>query len=90
MTDRLRELLRGLTDQAFPISIKGQPIQVSPVDAEVVRVLNTLKGKKATFQTTKGQVSGKVVDIQRDHVVVESSGKSFFIRIAEIVWIKPQ
>ena len=36
-----------------------------------------------------GSIEGKLIGAKPDHVILESNGNTFFIRIKEIVWIMP-
>jgi hypothetical protein len=40
-------------------------------------------------QTIRGSVTGRLTHIQSDHVVVQSGGAPFFIRMQQILWVVP-
>lgn len=65
-------------------------VVVYPVDPCVVDTLMSVLGKNVVLETTRGGISGCVVDVKQDHVVLEIRKKKFFVRIAEIVWIMPE
>ncbi|WP_445667125.1 DUF2642 domain-containing protein [Paenibacillus sp. FSL E2-8871] len=67
-----------------------QSIVVYPVDPYVVETLKSVIGKQVVLETTRGGVSGCVVDVKPDHVVLDTRGRKFFVRISEIVWIMPE
>lgn len=70
---------------------KHIPIQVSYIDAHVVSVLKSILGQRIVVETVRGSLSGKLMDVQPDHIVLgeKYESSSFFIRIAEIVYIMP-
>lgn len=63
---------------------------VTLVDPYVYQTLQTVLGKKLVVQTTEGSIHGQLIDVKPDHIVVDVSGSSFFIRIQSIVWVMPQ
>ncbi|ULO10464.1 DUF2642 domain-containing protein [Paenibacillus sp. 19GGS1-52] len=67
-----------------------QSIVVYPVDPYVVETLRSVIGKHVLLETTRGGISGCVVDVKPDHVVLETRGRNFYVRISEIVWIMPE
>jgi len=71
--------------------IQSMSIQVSCVEPYVVSALITLTGKKLVVETVRGSLTGILMDVKPDHIVVgEMYGNSkFFIRIAEIVHVMP-
>ncbi|WP_078556828.1 YuzF family protein [Bacillus alkalicellulosilyticus] len=62
---------------------------VSLVDPYVYQTLQTLAGRHVVVQTPQGNVRGNICDVKPDHVVVESHGANFFIRIQHITWVMP-
>ena len=66
----------GLTLQAF-------------YDPFVYETLKSIVGSNVVIETTCGGVHGTIVGVKPDHVVLESHGKNFFVRICKIVWIMP-
>ncbi len=60
------------------------------VDPYVYQTLQTVLGKTIVVQTTEGSIRGILRDAMPDHIVVDVSGSSFFIRIQNIVWVLPQ
>lgn len=72
-------------------NIQSMPIQVSCIEPYLVYELITLTGKKLVVETVRGSLTGILMDVKPDHIVVgERFGNSkFFIRIAEIVHIMP-
>ncbi|OAB30336.1 hypothetical protein PMSD_20780 [Paenibacillus macquariensis subsp. defensor] len=65
-------------------------ITVHPVDPYVVEALKCVLGKPVVLETTRGALNGCVVEVKPDHVVLETRGRKFFVRICEIVWIMPE
>ncbi|WNF34999.1 YuzF family protein [Bacillaceae bacterium IKA-2] len=63
---------------------------VTFVDPYVYQTLQTVLGKTLVVQTTEGNIRGQLIDVKPDHIVVDVSGSSFFIRIQSIVWVMPQ
>ncbi len=59
------------------------------VDPYVFQTLQTIIGNTVVVQTTNGSVRGVLKDALPDHVVLDVSGSSFFIRIQNIVWVLP-
>ncbi|WP_091068187.1 YuzF family protein [Paenibacillus sp. NFR01] len=67
-----------------------QAVMVYPIDPYVVETLMSVKGKRVLIETTRGGISGCVADVKPDHVVLDTRGAKFFVRISEIVWIMPE
>lgn len=65
-------------------------MQVIAIEPFVYEALRSLKGKRTVLDTTRGSVSGMVVDAKPDHVVIQEYDSTFFVRIREIVWIMPE
>ncbi|PYZ93839.1 hypothetical protein CR194_11915 [Salipaludibacillus keqinensis] len=69
---------------------QGDTVQyVAQYDPFVVQTLQSIQGSKVVVQTTEGSIRGEVADVKPDHVVIQSEGSSFFIRIQQIVWVMP-
>ncbi|UII56392.1 YuzF family protein [Cytobacillus spongiae] len=66
------------------------PSFVSNIDPYVYQTLQGVVGGVVVVQTTKGTVTGKLTTVMPDHIVVESGGSPFFIRIQQIVWVIPR
>ncbi|MEK5030833.1 DUF2642 domain-containing protein [Paenibacillus sp. FSL R7-0302] len=45
---------------------------------------------QVVLETTRGVISGCLVEVKPDHVVLDTRGRKFFVRICEIVWIMPE
>lgn len=73
-----------------PQTTQNGPMQVIAIEPFVYEALRSLKGKRAVLDTTRGSVSGMVVDAKPDHVVIQEYDSTFFVRIREIVWIMPE
>jgi len=58
-------------------------------DPYVVQTLETVQGSNVVVQTCQGSIRGQLSDVKPDHVVIQSDGASFFIRIQQIIWIMP-
>ncbi|TMW71813.1 YuzF family protein [Alteribacter natronophilus] len=69
---------------------EGEVEYVVNYDPFVVETLESVTGSRLVFQTKRGSVRGKLIDVKPDHIVVEQEGGTFFIRIQEIVWILVQ
>jgi hypothetical protein len=63
---------------------------VTYVDPYVYQTLQTVVGKTLVVQTMQGNLRGVLIDVFPDHIVVDVSGSSFFIRIQNIVWVLPE
>ncbi|ETT41452.1 hypothetical protein C162_26260 [Paenibacillus sp. FSL R7-269] len=80
-----------LNNQMYPMQQQmPQAIMVYPIDPYVVETLMSVKGKQVVLETTRGGISGCLVEVKPDHVVLDIRGKKFFVRICEIVWIMPE
>ncbi|SEO63260.1 Protein of unknown function [Amphibacillus marinus] len=66
------------------------PTLVSTIDTYVYQTLQSLECASVIVQTTQGSVTGQLQAVMPDHIVVESGGSPFYIRIQQIVWIIPQ
>ncbi|AIF67561.1 YuzF family protein [Terribacillus saccharophilus] len=67
-----------------------QTTYVSSVDPYVYQTLQGVRTKQIVVETVRGSVTGKLITVRPDHIVVESGGSSFFIRTAQIVWVIPK
>ncbi|WP_232735777.1 DUF2642 domain-containing protein [Alteribacter populi] len=65
------------------------PSMVTVVDPYIYEKLQELVGGKAVVQTVKDSVTGVISSVMPDHVVVDVSGSSFFVRMQQMIWIKP-
>jgi hypothetical protein len=79
----------------YPYRVNSQitqngPMQVIVIEPFVYEALRSLIGKRAVLDTTRGSVSGMVVDAKLDHVVIKEHDSTFFVRLSEIVWIMPE
>lgn len=66
------------------------PMNVVVVEPYVYAALHNLIGKRVVLDTTRGSVSGIVMDAKPDHVAIKEHDSTFFVRIREIVWIMPE
>ncbi|TLS36819.1 YuzF family protein [Pseudalkalibacillus caeni] len=66
------------------------PSMVSMVDPYFYQTLLNVMGQKIIVDTTRGNVKGIVKNVLPDHVVLDSEGTLFFVRIQQIVWIMPE
>lgn len=66
------------------------PMEVIVIEPFVYEALRSLVGKRAVLDTTRGSVSGIVIDAKPDHVVIQEHDSRFFVRLREIVWIMPE
>ncbi|NEY73035.1 YuzF family protein [Bacillus mesophilus] len=66
-----------------------QPKQVTVIEPYVYAAVASLVGKRAVVETTRGNVSGMVIDAKPDHVVLQERESTFFVRLCEVVWIMP-
>ncbi|TYP74877.1 YuzF family protein [Paenibacillus methanolicus] len=67
----------------------GGPVTVNPVDPFVVETLQGCMGQYVVIETTRGRIEGVVQGCKPDHVALRARNNTFFVRIAEIVWIMP-
>ena len=58
-------------------------------DLFVYETLLSVIGATLKVQMSRGSIEGKLIGAKPDHVILESNGNTFFIRIKEIVWIMP-
>jgi hypothetical protein len=67
------------------------PMPISCVDPYLVSALMPMIGKKLVVETVRGSITGMLIDVKPDHIVIgEPQGDSkFYIRTAEIVHIMP-
>ncbi|WP_235885372.1 YuzF family protein [Paenibacillus cymbidii] len=73
----------------IPAQIAAQPIVA--VDPYLVQTLQTVAGRRLVVETTRGAVSGTLVDCKPDHAILRSAGGAMFlVRIAHIVWVMPE
>jgi hypothetical protein len=73
-----------------PQITQNGPMQVIVIEPFVYESLRSLIGKRVVLDTTRGSVSGMVVDAKLDHVVIQEHDSTFFVRLREIVWIMPE
>ncbi|WP_280770013.1 YuzF family protein [Salipaludibacillus daqingensis] len=62
---------------------------VTSYDPFVVQTLQSVQGSTVVVQTSDGNIRGQLTDVKPDHIVVQSSESSFFIRIQQIIWVMP-
>ncbi|WP_217586586.1 YuzF family protein [Lentibacillus saliphilus] len=62
----------------------------SAFDPYVYQTLQSVTGSTLVVQTTQGTVTGNLTTVMPDHIVIESGGSPFFIRIQQIVWVIPR
>lgn len=67
-----------------------QPEQVVVVEPYVFAAVSTLIGKPVVLETSRGRVSGMVMDAKPDHLVLQQGDSAFFVRLCEVVWIMPE
>ncbi|GAA0451185.1 DUF2642 domain-containing protein [Alkalibacillus silvisoli] len=51
--------------------------------------LQGLDGLNVVVQTTQGSKRGTLIETSPDHITMAVSGKYFFIRMQEVVWVMP-
>lgn len=68
----------------------NQPKQVVVIEPYVYAALQSLKGKRAVIDTSRGTLNGVIVDVKPDHVVLQERDSTFFLRSCEIIWIMPE
>jgi hypothetical protein len=73
-----------------PQMTQNGPMQVIVIEPFVYEALRSQVGKRVVLDTTRGSVSGIVVDAKLDHVVMKEHDSTFFVRLREIVWIMPE
>ncbi|MGM7636617.1 YuzF family protein [Bacillus sp. Hm123] len=66
------------------------PSFASHIDPYVYQMFQGVTGTELVVQTTQGTVSGRLKTVMPDHIVVESGGSPFYIRIQQIVWVIPR
>jgi hypothetical protein len=66
------------------------PSMVNMVEPFVYQGLQSLVNKCIVVEAAvKGSVQGRLLQVFPDHIVLESYGVPFYIRIQQIVWITP-
>lgn len=66
-----------------------QPEQVLVVEPFVFQAASSLIGKRAVIETTRGRISGQIIDAKPDHVAGQERESTFYVRLCEVVWIMP-
>jgi hypothetical protein len=71
--------------------IQSTTTQFYGFEPYIVSALITLIGKRLVVETVRGSLTGVLMDVKPDHIILgEMYGDSrFFIRIAEIVHVMP-
>lgn len=67
----------------------AQPMQVMVMEPYVLEAARGLIGKYVVVETTRGSISGTLLDAKPDHLVIQQRDSSFFVRLCEIIWIMP-
>ncbi|MCL7747410.1 YuzF family protein [Halalkalibacter alkaliphilus] len=67
----------------------NRPQMVAGVDPFMIQTFQSLLRTNVVIQTTEGLVRGVVADVKADHVVIDVKNCPFFVRIQQIVWVKP-
>lgn len=67
-----------------------QSKQVVVVEPFVYGTVSTLVGKRAVIETSRGNLSGTVIDVKPDHLVLQERESTFFVRLMEVIWIMPE
>ncbi len=84
------EILNNMyTYRTQPQMNTNGPMQVVVVEPYVYTALTNLNGKRVVLDTTRGSVSGTVVDVKPDHVAIQEHDSTFLVRLCQIVWIMP-
>ncbi|MFS0555676.1 YuzF family protein [Brevibacillus sp. 179-C9.3 HS] len=65
------------------------PSMHTMIDPYLYQTLQSVIQREVAIQTTQGNIRGNVVDVLPDHVVLETGGSTFFVRIQQIVWVMP-
>ncbi|KEK22679.1 YuzF family protein [Bacillus gaemokensis] len=63
---------------------------VALVDPYVVQTLQSIVGKKIVVETIRGSVNGTLRSVKLDHIVLEEKETPMFVRVQQIVWVKPE
>ncbi|WP_456277270.1 DUF2642 domain-containing protein [Bacillus sp. AK128] len=63
--------------------------QVIVVEPYVYSAVSTLVGRAVVMETSRGRVSGMIMDVKPDHVLLQERESTFFVRLCEIVWLMP-
>ncbi|MDL4840197.1 YuzF family protein [Aquibacillus rhizosphaerae] len=66
-----------------------QTLPVMVVEPYVYKAASSLIGKFVVVETTRGSISGTLIDAKPDHILLQQRESSFFVRLCEIVWIMP-
>lgn len=66
-----------------------QPQPVIKVEPFVYAAVCSLVDKRVVLETTRGRVTGLVIDAKLDHIVLQERDSTFFVRLCEVVWIMP-
>ncbi|MCT2535179.1 YuzF family protein [Aquibacillus koreensis] len=71
------------------VAAGSQNVPVMVVEPYVYQAATSLVGKYAVIETTRGSISGEVIDAKPDHIALKQRDSIFFVRLCEIVWIMP-
>lgn len=71
---------------SYPFQIQAQPAWSTPCmnsffTPYLYQTLQSVIRREVAIQTTQGNVRGNVVDVLTDHVVLQTGGSTFFVRI---------
>jgi len=71
-------------------NINGRvPQMITHVDPFFYQSLQPFLNKNIVVQTIKDTVVGTLKQATPDHIVVVKEGYSFYVRIQQIIWVKP-
>jgi len=59
---------------------------VANVESYVMQHLRELMNQPITVQTSRGVVTGQLTMVHYDCIVVVKEGRTFIVRVAEIIW----
>ncbi|GAA4059441.1 YuzF family protein [Amphibacillus indicireducens] len=59
-------------------------------DPYLYEALNGLLNQSIAVQTPRGSVRGMLRKVMPDHIVVRMGGAPFYIRMSQIIWVKPE
>ena len=68
----------------------SEPMHVVVMEPHVFKAASSLVEKYVVIETTRGSISGVLIEAKPDHVVVKQRDSLFFIRLCEIIWIMPE
>ncbi|NEY73034.1 YuzF family protein [Bacillus mesophilus] len=71
-----------------PMPMTG-PEEIVVSEPYVFSAVSTLIGSPVVIETTRGRISGMLMDGKPDPLIIKVGDSTFFVRLCEVVWIMP-